>query len=255
MTAALLLSSLIAVAAPAAVPTRVVVRVVAHDGKVLGTDSGGAVVKIFDADTHQLLASGTQNGNSGDTTQIMVTPHDRGDVFFASPKATSFSAVLPLARPRKLEIVAEGPLLYPRSKQKVSRTLWVLPGASMDPDTEDGIVMELYGFAMEFDAVTPAAGSLAVTAHVAMICGCPIDEGGPWPQSQFEVLASIRRAGAPVVEKKMIWSAKNTFTAAFDAVPAGKYELTVTASDTKRANFTSITRPVSVPAEAPASGH
>ena len=229
------------------IPTRIVVRVVAHDGKILGTDAGGAKVWIYDAETHKLLASGVQNGNSGDVKQIMETQHYRSDpAIFANATATSFTTTLPLSRPARLEIVAEGPLRFPRSKQRVTKTVWVLPGQSMDAATEDGIVLELYGFAMDFDNVVPGKGTLSITSHVAMMCGCPIEKDGPWPESRFTVTAFLRRAGATIAEKKMTWTATSTFAASFDSLAAGQYELAVTASDEKRANFASITRTVAI---------
>ena len=230
-----------------AIPTRIVVRVVAHDGKIVGKDAGGARVRIYDAATHRLLAHGIQNGESGNTEQIMETKYARGDTAkFASASAASFTTTLALSRPARLEIVAEGPLAFPASKQRVTRTVWVLPGASMDPATQDGIVLELYGFAMKFDDVTPGSGTVAVTAHVAMMCGCPIAKDGPWPESRFTVTASLRRSGSAGAEERMTWTAKNTFEGSFNGLASGQYELVVTASDVDRANFSSIRRTVAV---------
>jgi hypothetical protein len=245
-------SILFAVAASAAsIPTQIVVRVVAHDGKILGPDAGGAQVSIYDATTHKLLSRGIQKGDSpdssGDTKQIMGTPYYRSDFkMFASAKATSFSPTLALSKPTKIEIVAEGPLAFPATTQKISTTLWVLPGASMDPATQDGIVLELYGFAMKFDSVVPGVHSVAVTAHVAMMCGCPIAKDGPWPESQFTVTASLIRDGATLAEKQMTWKTKDTFDGKLGDLAPGQYELVVTASDQERANFSSIRRIVTV---------
>jgi hypothetical protein len=244
--AALSLFTVLSAFAATPVPTRIVVRVVAHDGKILGKDAGGADVRIYDADTHVLLAGGTQNGeDSGNVQQIMGTKHLRSDYeLFSSPTAVAFTTTLPLTRPTRLEIIAEGPLGFPATKQRVTKTVWVLPGHSMNSAGQDGIVLELYGFAMKFDNVTPAAGTLSVTAHVAMMCGCPIEQGGPWPESQFTVIATLTRSGSAPIEKPMRWTAKDTFKGAFDGLAAGHYELLVTAADDLRVNFSSIKRDV-----------
>jgi hypothetical protein len=235
--------------AAAPIPTPIVIRVVAHDGKILGKDAGGADVRIYDATTHKLLAGGTQNGeDSGDNQEIMETKHLRSEYkVFAGPKTVSFSTTLPLRKPTRLEIVAEGPLGFPASKQRVSKTLWVLPGHSMDSTQQDGILLELYGFAMKFDSVTPARGTLSVVSHVAMMCGCPIKKDGPWPESQFKVVASLQRSGGAPIGKTMTWNTTDTFEVAFDGLAAGHYELVVTAADDDRANFSSINRDVVIP--------
>ncbi len=117
----------------------------------------------------------------------------------------------------------------------------------MDRAGQDGIVVELYGFAMKFNQITPASGTLSVNAHVAMMCGCPIEKDGYWPESQFVVTASLLRNGATIAQKRMSWTAKDTFAITFDGVGAGSYEVQVTASDVDRANFSSISRSIAVP--------
>ncbi len=166
---------------------------------------------------------------------------------FASPAAQAFVCNLQLVRPTRIEIVAEGPLAFPASRQRASKTVWVLPGQSMDRTNQDGIVLELYGFAMKFNEVTPARRGLSINAHVAMMCGCPIEKDGYWPESQFTVMASLHHDGAAVAEKRMNWTAKDTFAITFDGVAPGSYELVVSASDRERANFSSISRSVVVP--------
>src|SRR6476620_132988 len=62
----------------AAIPTTITVRVIAKGGKFLGDDIGGAQVTIRDAQTGELLASGTTQGGSGNTAEIMQTCRERG---------------------------------------------------------------------------------------------------------------------------------------------------------------------------------
>ena len=56
-------------------PTTVLVRVVAHGAMVLGREVGGARVTITDVASGHILATGLQQGESGDQNQIMRTPH------------------------------------------------------------------------------------------------------------------------------------------------------------------------------------
>lgn len=60
------------------VPTKVIVRVVSKDAKVIGSGVGGALVRIKNLETGETLAQGKQDGGTGDTDRIMVKPHRRG---------------------------------------------------------------------------------------------------------------------------------------------------------------------------------
>ena len=43
-------------------PTRVMIRVVAHDAKIIGSGVGGARVTVTEVETGRVLASGVQEG-------------------------------------------------------------------------------------------------------------------------------------------------------------------------------------------------
>ena len=107
-------------------PTTVLVRVVAHRSLVLGHDVGGARVTITDVASGQLLASGLQQGEPGDQTQIMRTPHLMDEPVYSARPAASYSATLELTRPTLVEITAEGPLAYPNALQRASTTVLLL---------------------------------------------------------------------------------------------------------------------------------
>ena len=66
------------------IPTTVMVRVIAHDAKIIGSGVGGARVTIRDAQTGYTLASGLQVGGTGDTRSIMITPRERGATVYAT---------------------------------------------------------------------------------------------------------------------------------------------------------------------------
>jgi hypothetical protein len=82
-------------------PTTVLVRVVAHRSLVLGHDVGGARVTMTDVATGQLLASGLQQGEPGDQTQIMRTPHLMDEPLYSGRPAASFSRPHSSSRARR----------------------------------------------------------------------------------------------------------------------------------------------------------
>jgi hypothetical protein len=61
--------------------TKIIVRVVSKDSKVIGSGVGGALVRIKNLETGEILAQGKQGGGTGDTERIMVRPRRRGRLF------------------------------------------------------------------------------------------------------------------------------------------------------------------------------
>src|ERR1700719_1543924 len=110
LTCALLLFSSSLFAQTGSKETKVMIRAVARDAKVIGTHVGGARITVKDAATGEILAQGMQQGGTGDTNAIMKTPHTRGMSVFSSPDASGYLAVLHLDKPTVVEISAEGPL-------------------------------------------------------------------------------------------------------------------------------------------------
>ncbi len=90
--------------------TKVMIRAIARDAKVIGTHVGGARITVKDAATGEILAQGIQQGGTGDTDVIMKKPHTRGMTVFSAGDASGFLAVLHLDKPTVVEISAEGPL-------------------------------------------------------------------------------------------------------------------------------------------------
>jgi hypothetical protein len=247
---------------PAAVATRVVVHVVAHDAKVIGSHVGGARVAILDAATGDTLASGLQSGGTGDTKLIMQEPRVRGRALFQAPGTASYAATLRLAAPTRVRIVAEGPLGVPDALQRTTTTLVLFPGEDV---TGDGVVLELYGL-----AVTPelpgAAGagaadraggsdrpielsgpSITVRATVTMLCGCPITPGGLWDAAGVRVRARLLRGDHVVAEVPLAYAGRaSTFEGSVAAPAPGDYRLVVLASEPARANFGRAERRVRV---------
>jgi hypothetical protein len=199
-----------AAGAVAATATPVTVRVIAVGGKFLGDDVAGALVGIRDIQTGELLASGRTFGGSGPSavmnkailrTQPIPTV-DPGD---PANDAARFDATLLLDRPRWVEVSAIGPLVAP-TPARVVKTIWLYPGKSLSPgdgQREDGLLLEIPGLLVGILAppahylpdAQQSTQPIVIRANVTMMCGCPIDTGGFWPPTDFEVTAYIEHSG------------------------------------------------------------
>jgi len=72
--------------------TKIIVRVVSKDSKVIGSGVGGAFVRIKNLETGEILTQGKQEGGTGDTERIMVRPRRRGETLYGTPDAAFFQA-------------------------------------------------------------------------------------------------------------------------------------------------------------------
>jgi len=153
------------------VPTKIIVRVVSRDAKVIGSGVGGAFVRIKNIETGEILAQGKQEGGTGDTNRIMVEPHRRGEIVYGTPDAAFFQAEIPLCQPTQVEIYTEAPLAYPQSIQRGSKTITLIPGKHI---LGEGIIIELNGLIVNVlspDPKTPVkkAGEVLIRAEVKML--------------------------------------------------------------------------------------
>lgn len=124
------------------IPTKIIVRVVAKDSKIIGSSVGGAFVRIKDVLTGEVIAQGIQKGGTGDTERIMVRPRQRGETVYNTPGAAFFQAELPLKRSTQVEVYAEAPLGFPQALQKGSKTITLIPGKHL---LGEGLIIELDG--------------------------------------------------------------------------------------------------------------
>jgi len=124
------------------ISTKIIVRVVSKDAKVIGSGVGGALVRIKNLETGEILAQGKQEGGTGNTDRIMIQPHKRGETLYGTPDAAFFQAEIPLDKPTQVEIYTEAPLSYPHAIQKGSKTLTLIPGKNI---LGEGIIIELNG--------------------------------------------------------------------------------------------------------------
>lgn len=110
------------------VATKVLVRAISRDAKVIGTGVGGVRIIIRDLVTGTVLVQGLQEGGTGSTELIMLQPHKRVATIFDMPGTAGFLATASLERPTVVEVIAEGPLGAPQAMQRVSKTLLLIPG-------------------------------------------------------------------------------------------------------------------------------
>lgn len=134
------------------IPTKVIVRVVSKDAKVIGSGVGGAFVRIKNLETGEVLAQGKQEGGTGETDRIMVQPRRRGEVLFGTPGTAFYQAEIPLDKPTQVEVVAEAPLAYPQASQKGSKTITLIPGKDI---LGEGLIIELNGLIVNILSPSP----------------------------------------------------------------------------------------------------
>jgi hypothetical protein len=215
-------------------PTSVTVRVLAKSSKFIGDGMGGARVIIRDAGTGEVLARGVTRGGTGDTEKIMKTPRTRREPI-STRDAAAFTATLELDEPRRVEIIAYGPLAKRQAAARASVTHWLVPGQSI---TGEGIVLELPGLVV--DVLAPPAhrmldrppGALEIRANVVLMCGCPITPGGLWDADRLSVTAVIKRDGRPFRTLRLGYAGEpNQFAAELRVDRPGTYEVTVIALD------------------------
>ncbi len=220
--------------------TKVMIRAVARDAKVIGTHVGGAKITVKDAATGQILAQGMQQGGTGDTDVIMKKPHTRGMALYNGGDASGFLAVLHLDKPTVVEISAEGPLGNSQATQRSSKTMLLVPGEDV---LGDGVLLEIHGFIVTplaplADAKLKAGSPFEVRATVTMACGCPTEPDGLWDANRIRVVARLLRDGKVQSEIPMTYAGvQNTFHVDVPVTAAGPVELQVLALDPASANF------------------
>ena len=220
--------------------TKVMIRAIARDAKVIGTHVGGARITVRDTATGEILAQGIQQGGTGDTDLIMKKPHTRGMTVFSAGDTSGYLAVLHLDKPTVVEVSAEGPLGNAQATQRSSKTLLLVPGEDV---LGEGILLEIHGFIITPlaplpDAKLKAGSPFEVRATVTMACGCPTEPDGLWDANKIRVIARLLRDGKVMSEIPMTYAGvQNTFHVDVPVTAAGPMELQVLALDPGSANF------------------
>jgi hypothetical protein len=204
-------------------PTVVLVRVVAQGAMVLGREVGGARVTITEVATGQILATGLQEGGSGDQNQIMRTPHMIEEPVYSSRPSAVFTTTLQLHKPTLVEISAEGPLAYPAASRKASKTLLVMPGQDL---THDGIVLHLYGYLVQIERPTPhepliAKDDMNLRASVQTLSGSLVRPHGDWDSRKIRIYGEVL-IGDRIIERLQMFydEGSRTFEAPFFVPPS-----------------------------------
>ena len=160
------------------------------------------------------------------------------------PLATGDSARAELRididEPVLVKISARGPLAQRQSAGQVSATQWVVPGKHLSGG--DGVLLVMPGFVV--DVLDPpthrkleGVTEVEVRANVTMMCGCPLTPGGLWDADGIEVMALMRRNGAPAGQLPLTYSGSaSQFSGKIDTSQPGTYEAIVYAYDPGNGN-------------------
>lgn len=203
--------------------TTVLVRVVAHGAMVLGREVGGARVTITDVVSGHILATGLQQGESGDQNQIMRTPHLMEESIYSSRASAAFTAALELQKPTLVEISAEGPLAYPAALQRTSTTLLLIPGQDL---MNDGIVLHLHGYLVQIERPKPREALIAkddvkLRASVRTLSGSLVRPHGDWDSRKIRIYGEVL-IGDRIIERLQLFydEGSRAFEAPFFVPPS-----------------------------------
>lgn len=232
-----------------AVATKVMIRAVSRDAKVLGDKVGGVKITIKEVQTGRVLAEGIQKGGTGDTKLIMLEPRKRGTNIFDTEGTAGFIATLMLTRPSQVEITADGPLGFPQARQTVSKTLLLVPGQDI---LGDGIILEIHGFIVTLLLPNETERIIAdepfeIRATVNLTCSCPTEPNGIWDANKIKVIVRLMKNGKVVQEVPLEYAGQSsTFTGKITTAISGNYEIEVLAMDAANANFGIMKQPLTV---------
>jgi len=232
--------------------TRITVRIQAKGGKYLGDDIGGAWVSIRDQQTGEILASGVTHGDAGNisnryipgaSARTIITPGEPPQVNWvvASSTTSKFAAELALDHTAMIEISAWGATGGLQAAHQVIATQWAVPGKDIVVDFEiAGLLVQIIEPATHH-RLPGTGGAVPLRAHVAMMCGCPINIGTLWPPSNFDVSAHIRNIESgrfDVVPLKFADTGNDgLFEGTYNVAEPGFYEATIVAVQTGNGNM------------------
>jgi hypothetical protein len=216
--------------------TNIIVRAKAKDAKFIGSSMGGARVNIHNTETGELLATGIISGTTGNTDLIMRTPHERGGQL-SDHETAKFETSLMLEMPILSTITVTAPLGQRQSAISSSTQVWLIPGKHI---TGDGIVLEFPGFVVDIQepgaqsfikSGTKGSTEIKLSAHVVMMCGCTITDGGLWDANNYEVKAIVMYKGKSHTSLALKLIADNQFEGILSMQEKGIYEIMVYAYD------------------------
>lgn len=220
-------------------PTEVVVRVISEDAKFIGDSMGGAEVILRDAKSGRIFAKGKTTGGTGNTARIMQA--NGRSPLIATPDAAAFVTQIEIDEPKLVNLEVSGPIDRPGSKIRITSQRWIMPGQPVT--TGDGWVVELPGLAISptarfvANAGNTATRTVAISAKVELLCGCPITPGGQWDSKDYRVMVSLWQRDRRVGDVPLAFVESPGGFAGDIVVPAkGKFRLFVTARNTVTGN-------------------
>lgn len=216
--------------------TNVMIRAKAKDAKFIGTSVGGAKILVRDALTKELLAEGVTSGSTGNTEKIMKEPKARYQDLSENNTA-GYLAQLDIKSPTFIEVEAYAPIHKRQAIVKSTTQLWVIPGKDI---MGDGVVLEIPGFIIDILSPQtheriPGGVSTEIKANIVMMCGCPVEEGGLWNASNFQIKAVVEAEGFFKEVALQQTEKSSTFSGNID-LSKGNYTITVYAFDPKTGN-------------------
>lgn len=236
-------TSLLFSANSSAASTDLKVLVRADDAKFIGSGVGGLNVTIKDAVTGELLSHGVISGGTGDTDALMKTAHSRGRSPLSGAPA-SFQTALELQRPTRIEISVSGPLDVVQSSQSVSTTLWMIPGTHR---VAAPVILHMPGLIIDVVDYNLEDRTLALTASITMICGCPITAGGLWDAADFVAVVQLYREGGQIMEAPLEFTGNdNEFAGSINVSGTGEFDMVVYAYQHSTGNTGVYQRPLRV---------
>ena len=222
-----------------AVPTRIMVRAKARDAKFIGTSMGGAYIRITDSMTGKLLSDGYTTGGTGSTDIIMRQAHARNGRL-TNDETAGYLATLDIEDPVFITISVLGPVNGPRDQVLASTQIWAIPGKHIEGD---GIILEIPGMVvsvlepqMTHSVTFGQTAFVPLKAHVIMMCGCPISEGGMWDSNDVEVKAMVYQDGDLKLVVPLVWKETNIFEGRLPASSVGQYEVMIYAYNAQTGN-------------------
>ncbi len=235
------------VSATTVVPTQLIVHVVTHDAKLIGSAVGGVRITLREVNGDRVLATGLHEGATGDTRRLMETPRARGDRLFATSDGARFQTTIPLSTATLVEVTAEGPLGYPDQMVRSSKRLILVPGRHL---TGDGLVLEMHGYII--DLLTPDSTLVMVAnkrgnvrARVRLLCSCPTGPDALWNVN--EVRARVIRDGMVLHDTVLPYAGVTSeYAAELPALSAGQYTIEVVAASPDIATFGVMRRTLTV---------
>ncbi len=239
------------VSAAYAVPTKLTVRVRAHDAKFVGSGVAGVRVVVRDFNSGEILSEGMIEGGTGNTKALMFQPIKRGQQI-SDRHTAAFTATLDINKPTKLLIEVTGPLAAGIDTHKESKTVWLIPGKDI---VGDGIIFDFYGLIVQAYSPVPhsiekVGNTITIGAHVSPMCGCPIGKNKIWNYKNYHVSATIYHGGRKVDEIPLEFTGKiGNFEGQFRLSKPGAYKIVITAYDNQNNQGADITSAVSLPAK------